>query len=65
MQLIEVQWEGDYPTHYPYLWLRDNCQCDKCFHPFTKARKLLMKDLNLDSVPRGSQGMTLNAKYIP
>lgn len=50
--MLEVQWEGDYPTYYPYLWLRDNCQCEKCFHPFTKARKLLMQNLNLDAVPR-------------
>lgn len=25
---------------FPYVWLRDNCQCDKCFHYSAKSRIL-------------------------
>eukprot|EP00095_Tigriopus_kingsejongensis_P000750 maker-scaffold273_size229271-snap-gene-1.25 protein:Tk00750 transcript:maker-scaffold273_size229271-snap-gene-1.25-mRNA-1 annotation:"gamma-butyrobetaine dioxygenase-like" len=37
---------------YPLIWLRDNCPCSKCFHPVSKGRLLLMKDLNLDVTPK-------------
>ena len=36
-------------SHYfPSIWLRDNCQCPKCFNEHAQARLVLMKDLDLE-----------------
>ena len=50
-QWLETHWSGQCTAQYPYLWLRDNCTCPKCFHPFTKARLILMPDLQMDAKP--------------
>ena len=35
---------------YPFVWLRDNCQCSSCFQPDAEARLMLFRDLDpLDS----------------
>ena len=36
---------------YPYVWLRDNCQCEQCFHPSLYTRLLLVTNLDLDIAP--------------
>ena len=36
---------------YPWLWLRDNCQCSKCFHPDALNRKGSMDQLDLTAKP--------------
>ena len=33
---------------YPGVWIRDNCQCPKCFDQSSQQRMILMKDFNLD-----------------
>ena len=38
---------------YPHVWLRDNCQSPESFHPVSKARLTLMRDLDVDIVPAG------------
>lgn len=30
----------DEQLKYPLIWLRDNCQCSKCFHAQTKSRSI-------------------------
>jgi len=51
-RFLAVTWRDVARTsHFPYLWLRDNCQCGECFHPITKARLLKITNLKLDSVP--------------
>ena len=38
-------------NEYPAVWLRDNCQCPKCYNKNANARLLLMKDLDVDIKP--------------
>lgn len=31
---LELRWrDGGDPTHVPWFWLRDHCQCSQCLHP--------------------------------
>ncbi len=39
-QFLEVVAEDGSINSFPYVFLRDNCQCPKCFHPSTKQRLL-------------------------
>ncbi|CAG0917145.1 unnamed protein product [Notodromas monacha] len=48
---LEVSWGNGEVARYPWVWLRDNCQCPKCFQPSAKARLLVMKDLDVDCFP--------------
>ncbi|XP_074649433.1 gamma-butyrobetaine dioxygenase-like [Tubulanus polymorphus] len=52
---VDVTWNDDSVTSYPYVWLRDNCQCSKCFHPTTKSRQVLMMDLDPKIEPKQVQ----------
>eukprot|EP00111_Clytia_hemisphaerica_P019423 TCONS_00057317-protein len=52
-RLLKVQWENGKENLYPYLFLRDHCQCPECFHPFTKSRKL-------DTVAAVDLGITID-----
>ena len=53
---LVVEWDpkdGSAPCafdrdEYPYVWLRENCQCPKCFHEDALGRLFLMSDLDLD-----------------
>lgn len=44
---VSVWWEDGTRSLYPYVWLRDNCQCAHCFLHSAKARKLLLADLDV------------------
>ena len=47
---------GDGETcEYPYIWLRDNCQCERCFHPTTLSRLIRMKEHDLAIEPAEAQ----------
>jgi len=35
---LQIDWENGTISSYPYIFLRDNCQCEKCFHPSAKQR---------------------------
>ncbi len=51
--VVAVKWSSDGSVeNFPAVWLRDNCQCEQCFHPVSKARKALMKDLDFDIRPK-------------
>ena len=50
-RMIELKWYTGEEMLFPYIFLRDSCQCESCYHPFTKARLILMKDLKVDSFP--------------
>ena len=43
--------EGIESHQFPAIWLRDNCQCSKCFSEHAQARLVLMRDLDLDMKP--------------
>ncbi len=49
---LEVTWESvDQPAAFPFVWLRDCCQCPQCFHPVSNGRLLLLRDVSLDVTP--------------
>ena len=35
---LQIDWENGDIASYPYIFLRDNCQCDQCFHATAKQR---------------------------
>ncbi|XP_007885855.1 gamma-butyrobetaine dioxygenase [Callorhinchus milii] len=47
---ITVRWEDGSESLYPYVWLRDNCQCSQCFLHSAKARKFPIADLDVNVV---------------
>ncbi len=52
---LVVEWsDGGHPAtdEFPFVWLRDNCQCTSCFHPVSKGRLFLMRNLNMDIRPK-------------
>ena len=51
-RMVEARWEGGETTVYPYIWLRDNCQCHTCFHPYTLARNTLMSKVPANAEPQ-------------
>ncbi|XP_078663612.1 gamma-butyrobetaine dioxygenase-like isoform X2 [Branchiostoma floridae x Branchiostoma belcheri] len=50
-RVVEVEWSGGGVSRFPYVWLRDNCQCQQCFNPDSHARLLLMADLDVRISP--------------
>ncbi|KAI8370459.1 uncharacterized protein BYT42DRAFT_89433 [Radiomyces spectabilis] len=49
---LSVQWpESDQASHYSYLWLRDNCQCEQCLHPSNRQKLHSSADVPLDIAP--------------
>ncbi|XP_047487532.1 gamma-butyrobetaine dioxygenase-like [Penaeus chinensis] len=64
--MLKIHW-GDCKTDiYPFIWLRDNCQCPQCFDSSTLSRKILLQDLSRDvhptavEVTKDGQGVALN-----
>ena len=50
---VVVNWANSSQVgEFPSIWLRDNCQCPKCFHPVSKARLVLMRENHLDIKPQ-------------
>ncbi|XP_068167345.1 gamma-butyrobetaine dioxygenase-like [Antennarius striatus] len=47
-RMIEVEWGDGSCSFYPFTWLRDNCQCPKCFLDSAQQRKLLMVDVDVN-----------------
>ncbi|KAM3958621.1 gamma-butyrobetaine dioxygenase [Aphomia sociella] len=37
---------------FPYVWLRDNCQCEKCFHQSAKSRILDWSNFDVNVKPQ-------------
>ena len=46
--VLSVKWNTDKEVAYPAVWLRDNCQCPKCYQKTAMARLSLMRNLNVD-----------------
>ncbi|XP_072032174.1 gamma-butyrobetaine dioxygenase-like [Amphiura filiformis] len=57
--------DGNLIGTYPYVWLRDNCRCDKCFHPSSRGRLVLMGNLDPDILPDVAEveDQTLNIRW--
>jgi len=45
--VMEISWYDGKSSNYPYVWLRDNCQCESCFDQYEKKRKT-MDSLGVD-----------------
>ena len=50
-ECVELKWNGNETNQYPYLWLRDNCQCPSCYNASSMSRRLLMRQLDPKSAP--------------
>ena len=51
--MLNVSWLDGRNSSYPHIFLRDNCQCPKCFHPVTKSRQLdIVEEVDLDITPQ-------------
>ena len=48
---------------YPFVWLRDNCQCDRCFQPAAKSRILLVRDLDVNDHPANTTVSRYNKSW--
>jgi len=48
---LEVTWNDGEQTSYPYIWLRDNCQCSMCFHASTMTRRLHFHNVDFNVMP--------------
>ncbi|XP_068626489.1 gamma-butyrobetaine dioxygenase [Battus philenor] len=46
---------------FPYVWLRDNCKCEKCFHPTAKSRILDWSKFDINAKPKD---ITKHEDYI-
>lgn len=53
--MLEVSWGDGNEDIFPYVWLRDNCQCESCFHPSSKSRIHLIQDLDVKTRPFGAK----------
>ncbi len=51
-EMMDVTYEEGNTLPYPYIWLRDNCQCERCCNPKTKARLSYLIDLDLKTKPK-------------
>ncbi|KAH9823382.1 hypothetical protein DFH28DRAFT_357644 [Melampsora americana] len=49
---LRVKFANGQSSNFHYIWLRDNCRCSECFHPYTKQRLLDTFQLPLDISPR-------------
>lgn len=53
LELLNSENESKKTVHkYPSIWLRDNCQCPKCYHGDSKSRVLNWQDLKYDLAPK-------------
>ena len=47
----QINWSSGHCSRYPFVWLRDNCQCELCFHPVSLSRTFYLKDLDTEVRP--------------
>lgn len=49
--MYTVRWKDGHSARYPFVWLRDNCRCPKCYHPSSYQRLALMANLDPEVKP--------------
>lgn len=54
-EVLEVTFSDGSHSAFPYPWLRDNCQCHKCFDHDALCRKLTLNDWEHDDIPASVQ----------
>lgn len=52
---VNVTFADTTTSDYPYVWLRENCQCPKCFQSDAIARLFLIDDLDINIRPKEVQ----------
>ncbi len=60
---IKVTWENKRVSHFPYVFLRDNCQCPACYHPRSGQRFVLIGEA-MESARRGVKNVDLKHDQI-
>ena len=48
---VSIHWNDGHQDDFPGVWLRDNCQCSKCYNKDAGNRILLMADLDVNVKP--------------
>ncbi|KAJ8394931.1 hypothetical protein AAFF_G00040540 [Aldrovandia affinis] len=48
-RLVQVHWEDGSHSLYPFVWLRDNCQCPVCMLRSAGARSLILSLLDINT----------------
>ncbi|XP_071799183.1 gamma-butyrobetaine dioxygenase-like [Asterias amurensis] len=65
-QLV-VSWDDGDTQIYPFVWLRDNCRCTKCFHPVALARSTYAHTLDVEllakTVTKTQDGSALQVNW--
>ncbi|XP_038220862.1 gamma-butyrobetaine dioxygenase-like [Zerene cesonia] len=49
--VISIDIDGEH-LKFPHVWLRDNCQCEQCFHTSARSRIIDYSNFNIDSKPK-------------
>lgn len=49
---MQVFWREGEPEEFPYVWLKDNCQCPACFLSTASSRVARVSNLSLDVRPK-------------
>ena len=44
--VLSITWSDSKEEQYPAVWLRDNCQCPKCYHASAFERLHLMRNVD-------------------
>ena len=44
--------DGEINVDLPFLWLRDNCQCDECRITETQEKQFLLHSVPVDIAPK-------------
>jgi len=55
--VMEVAWYDGKSSNYPYVWLRDNCQCESCFDQYEKKRKTMASLQTENGLPEKAKNL--------
>ena len=50
-RFLELE-SGNEVEKFPYVWLRDNCQCEKCFEQKSFSRVVNLNEFPVDIKPK-------------
>jgi len=51
---LVIKLKGNVTEEFPFVWLRDNCQCASCYDASSKSRTISFADFQLDSKPNSA-----------
>ena len=56
--------DGNNKFNLPFLWLRDNCQCDECRITETQEKQFLLHSVPVDIAPKDAEETDKNIKIV-